>query len=150
MLATSDRATAQAIPDAQFRFPKISADGICIAVRGAPFQEIVPDQVGTGIEFLSMLAPTKTGHVDSYRLKHVAEAWGRRHDMSGYVSNGALIVAALALGLVVEAAGKSWAPMNPNCMIGVSEKSLRRMIAANDFARRERCDKFISVARPLE
>jgi hypothetical protein len=137
MLTTSDRAISQALKDAQDRFPAISADGICIALRGGPFQEIRPDQVATAIEFLSMLEPTKTGRVDSYRLKHAGENWGRHHVLCGYVSNGATIVAAVALDLAVEPCGPPWRG-SPNVMVGVSEKSVRRMIAGNDFARRER------------
>jgi hypothetical protein len=133
----SDPAIAKAMRNARRRFPNISADGICIAVRGALFQEIVPDQVMTAIGFLSMLAPTKTGRIDSYRLKHLAEAWGKHHEMSGYVSNGALITAALALDLSVEPCGPPWAA-SPNCMVGVSEKSVRLMIAVNAFIRNER------------
>jgi hypothetical protein len=135
-MTASDRAMAQAIRNARHWFPELSADGTRIAIRGAPLQEIQPDQVATAIEFLSMLAPTKTGRVDSYRLKHVAEDWGRHHELSRYVSNGALIVAALALDLVVEPCGPLWRA-SPNVMVGVLEKSVRRMIAGNDFARRE-------------
>jgi hypothetical protein len=138
MLTTSDRAIAQALLDAQRRFPNISADGVCIAFRGAQFQAILPDQIATAIEFLSMLARTKTGRTNSYALKHVCENWGRYHDLSGYVSNGATIVAAVALDLVVTPCGPPWRG-SPNVMVGVSEKSVRRLIAANDFARRERC-----------
>ena len=137
MSVTSDRAAAQAIQDARLKFPKLSADGTCIAVRGAPFQEIVPDQVTTAMECLSQLDATKTGRVDSYRLKHVAEDWGRHHELARYVSNGALIVAALALGLVVEPCGPVWST-SPNMMIGVAEKSVRRMMASTAFIRRER------------
>ena len=136
MPTTSDRAMTKSLQKARRRFPNLCADGIRIAVRGAPFQEIILEQVETAIACLSMLDPIKIGRVDSYRLKHVAEAWGLHHEMSKYVSNGALIVAALALGLTVEPCGPPWAG-SPNCMIGVGEKSLRRMMAANDFARRE-------------
>jgi hypothetical protein len=93
--------------------------------------------VVTAIEFLSQLDGTKTGRVDSYRLKHVGEDWGKRHDLAGYISNGALIVAALAIELVVEPCGPPWSD-SPNVLIGVSEKSLKRLIFANDFVRRER------------
>jgi hypothetical protein len=137
MTTTAHRAMAQAIQAARRRLPNISADGIRIAVRGGPFQDILPDQVMTAIECLSILEPTKTGRVDSYRLKHVAEAWGSYHEMSGYVSNGALITAALAIELFVEPCGPPWSG-SPNCMIGVSEKSVRRMIAVNAFIRNER------------
>jgi hypothetical protein len=137
MTITSDRTAARAIQNAQYRFPTISADGTFIAIRGAPFQKIVREQVSTATEFLSMLAATETGRVDSYRLKHVAEDWGRHHEMCEYVSNGALIVAALALELAVTPCGPSWST-SPNCMIGVSEKSVRRMIVTNALIRRER------------
>jgi hypothetical protein len=136
MTTTSDRAITKSIQNARRKFPNISADGIRIAVRGAPFQEIVPDQVATAIECLSMLEPTKIARIDSYRLKHLVEEWGRHHEACKYVSNGALIVAALALGLFVEPCGPPWAG-SPNCLIGVTEKSLRRMIAVNAFLRRE-------------
>ena len=135
MIDTSDRAAAQAIRDAQRRFPQISADGIVIGIRGSPFQEIVPEQVATAIEFLSMLAPTKTARMSSYQLKHVGEDWGKHHDGCWYLSNGALIVAALALDLAVEPCGPLWAA-SPNCLIGVSQKSVARVVMGNDFARR--------------
>ena len=48
-----------------------------------------------------------------------------------------MIVAALALDLVIAPDGQPWRG-SPNVMVGVSEKSVRRMVAGNDFARRER------------
>jgi hypothetical protein len=138
MLATLDSVSAQALSDAKIKFPKICADGTCIGVRGAPFQAILPNQVDTAMEFLSQLTSTRTARTGSYQLKHVGEDWGKRQGLSRYVSNGAMIVAALALELPVEAAGKPWELFNPNCLIGVSAISVRRVIAANDYARREK------------
>jgi hypothetical protein len=137
MLATLDSVTAQAISDAKIKFPKISADGVCIGIRGARFQAIVPTQVATAMEFLSQLTSTRTPRTSSYQLKHVGEDWGKRQGLCRYLSNGSMIVAALALALPVEAAGKPWELFNPNALIGVSAISVRRMIAANEFARRE-------------
>ena len=154
MSRTASAATALwGIDIARRRYPAICAHGISPfriaghsarlswAKRGhfAPVisHEISTDEVVTAIEFLSQLDGTKTGRVDSYRLKHVGEDWGKRHDLAGYISNGALIVAALAIELVVEPCGPPWSD-SPNVLIGVSEKSLKRLIFANDFVQRER------------
>jgi hypothetical protein len=158
MTATSSARTAQAIRDAQRKFPQLCAHGVFgfrivgHAARLAMAKHFAPTisapiamaEVETAIEFLAMLDPTKTGRVDSYKVKHVAEDWGRCHDLSGYVSNGAVIAAALALGLAVEPCGPPWAG-SPNVMIGVSEKSLRRKMIGNDFMRRERRGRSITV-----
>ena len=37
----------------------------------------------------------------SYTLKHQAEHWGRRNGYCGYVSNGAVIVAAILCGFTI-------------------------------------------------
>jgi hypothetical protein len=137
MTTISDRIAAQAISDAKMRFPKISADGVCFGVRGARFQAIVPNQVGIAMEFLSQLTSTKTPRTSSYQLKHVGEDWGKRYGYCRYLSNGSMIVAALALGLPVEAAGEPWELFNPNCLIGVSAISVKHMVAANEYARKE-------------
>jgi hypothetical protein len=152
MTTISSAPAAQAIRDAECKFPKICAHGIYgFPIRGhaerlrmaktfghfAPTVSppIVPAEVETAKQFLAMLDPTKTGRADSYHLKHVCEDWGRHHDLCGYVSNGSLIVAALAIGLVVERCGPVWGN-SPNVLIGVSEKSLRRKVVAVDFMRR--------------
>jgi hypothetical protein len=138
MTTISDRVAAQAISDAKMRFPKISADGVCVGVRGARVQPIVPNQVGAAMEFLSQLTSTRTPRTSSYQLKHVGEDWGKCYGLCRYISNGAMIVSALALGLPVEAAGKPWELFNPNCLIGVSAISVRNMISANECARQEK------------
>lgn len=58
-----------------------------------------PKQVETARAFLSGCVPVKTRPAasHSYGLKHAAERWGK-----SYVSNGALIQAAIDLGLRVE------------------------------------------------
>lgn len=88
------------------------------------------------MEFLSQLISTKTPRTSSYQLKHVGEDWGKRYGLCRYISNGAMIVAALALELPVEEAGP-WELFNPNCLIGVSAISVRNMVAANEYARKE-------------
>lgn len=57
-------------------------------------------QVATAIEFLLQngIAPAS----DSYGLKHDAERWGRDNGFVPYVSNGALIVAAIYLGFELD------------------------------------------------
>jgi hypothetical protein len=80
------------------RFPRLSGNGLNPG-NGKP-QPIVAEQVECAVEFLEMCRPTRTGRVNSYFLKHAAEAWGQRVGWCHYVSNGALIAAALALDLV--------------------------------------------------
>ena len=46
----------------------------------------------------------------SYALKHEAERWGQRNGYSGYVSNGAAIVAAILCGFTIRREENS-----PNC-----------------------------------
>src|SRR4051794_24637712 len=56
------------------------------------------------VEFLRQCRPTNTlGRRSpwSSSLKHVAEHGARQNERGGYVSNGALIVAALAAGILV-------------------------------------------------
>jgi hypothetical protein len=84
------------------------------------------DQVATAVAFLRLFHPTKTGRVDSYRLKHEAERWGAKNGMCAYVSNGALLLAAMCLDLVVEEYRNCW-PSSPNAKIGVSRSDLKRL-----------------------
>jgi hypothetical protein len=53
-------------------------------------------------------------------LKHRAENWGNQHGMESYVSNGALIEAAIRLGLTIK-------PVNINANIGVSVKDVKAL-----------------------
>ena|ERR1700722_4352528 len=109
------------------RFPKLSANGIFAGgdgrgCRPAP-QPIVASQFEDALAFLSRLTPTKTARICSYVLKHIAERWA-----GSYISNGALIAAALALRLVVETYPPSWGD-NPTVAVGVSRKSLKALTA---------------------
>ncbi|MCA6109593.1 hypothetical protein [Bradyrhizobium cenepequi] len=72
--------------------------------------------------FLRMFRPTKKGTFSSYWLKHEAERWGGRNGMRHYVSNGALLLAALLLRLTVEPHRRP----SPNAMIGLSKRDVRK------------------------
>jgi hypothetical protein len=122
MFNSPPSATAQhAIDVARRRFRRLSANGIYPGIQNLP-QSIVTAQVEAASAFLSLLTPTKTPRVCSYALKHVAERWAGH-----YVSNGSLIAAAIARGLVVES--PPWWSMNPNVAVGVSQKSLKALAA---------------------
>jgi hypothetical protein len=78
------------------------------------------DEVETAVAYLSQLQPTKQPTTSSYYLKHRAEKWGRRHGHSSYVSNGALIAAAIRLELPIE-------PTGINANIGVSKRDVKAL-----------------------
>jgi hypothetical protein len=78
------------------------------------------DEVATAVAFLSFPKPIQTPSVNSYSLKHAAENWGARHGMRAYISNGALIVAAVELGLAV----RPYGPDCPNVRVGVGKWSM--------------------------
>jgi hypothetical protein len=78
------------------------------------------DQVETALAYLSQLTPTKRPTYSSYYLKHRAESWGKCHGHSSYVSNGALIEAAIRLGLTIK-------PTGINAGIGVSVRDVKAL-----------------------
>lgn len=108
------------------RFPRFGANGLHPGRRSKP-SPIQPDQVTTAMAFLRMFTPTKRAYYSSYYLKHAAENWGSQVGLSAYVSNGALILAALMLGLVVKPY-HGW--LNPNAAIGISKRDFRRITGA--------------------
>jgi hypothetical protein len=79
-------------------------------------------EVKTAIAYLSQLTPTKRPTYSSYYLKHRAENWGKRHGHCSYVSNGALIEAAIRLGLTIK-------PISINAHIGVSVRDVKALWA---------------------
>jgi len=99
-------------------------DGVYPYPGTAP-RPIDPLQVEIAIQFLAMLTPTRTARIGSSTLKHLAEKWGRRYGV-GYISRGAITVAAVALGLAVKTYSP-WFVMNPHVAIGVSLKDLKRI-----------------------
>jgi hypothetical protein len=72
-------------------------------------------QIRHAMEFLGACAPTKRARVSSFGLKQLAEKWPRGKHVS--VSNGALIAAAMRLGLTVAPASRK--NPTPNARIGV-------------------------------
>ncbi len=78
------------------------------------------DQTETALAYMSQLKPTKRPTYSSYYLKHHAEEWGRRHGHCSYVSNGALIAAAIRLKLVIK-------PTGINADIGVSRHDVKAL-----------------------
>jgi hypothetical protein len=65
------------------------------------------------VEWLRHIPRRKTVNLGSYGLKHQAERWG-----GDYVSNGALIAAAIQLGFEVKRI-----PGTPNALINVAGRS---------------------------
>jgi hypothetical protein len=99
--------------------------------RGYYGSRAAPDehQIEIALAYLSRLRPTKRATMSSYSLKHCAERWERHNGRNVYVSNGALIAAAIRLELTI-------IPHGINASIGVS----RRDVAA--------LDKIMRRARP--
>jgi hypothetical protein len=87
----------------------VDANGIVVdgAVRrGKPAER----EVALAVEYMQMQRPLKHPRWGSYGLKHWVETWAGE-----YIANGAVIVAALQMGLPVEPCGGD----NPNCRIGL-------------------------------
>ena len=118
----------EAIARARAVFPRLGPNGL----DAEPFEDFEGSDrhIATAIAFLRHITPTKTVTVSSYRLKHCAEEWGEVWGMSPYVSNGAVIAAAVYLGFVVTAG-----PMSINADVGVSQTSLRVVRAASERER---------------
>ena len=99
------------------RWPHLSANGFTDD-RPRPLR---PEEVATAVAFLQQCDPIRTPLISSYGLKHSAERWGEALGLSNYVSNGALIAAAHALGFPM---GR---PEGLNVRIGVSRRSLHKL-----------------------
>lgn len=113
----------RAIADAKVEFPDLGVFGFGEHVD----EEFDHAQIETAIEFLRLCRKTKQAtSVSSYWLKHVAERWGRRNGFEPYVTNGAAIVAALALGFVVKRISRIGSK-NPNARIGVYWRDLTQI-----------------------
>jgi hypothetical protein len=114
----------EAIAVARKRYPTLVPNGFAqprhiLGYDDRPGDKHDPREVATAIAYLGRCARTRSANYNSYGLKHGAEDWGDRNDMSPYVSNGALIVAAVYLGLKVVPD-----PGTPNAAIGVSSRSV--------------------------
>src|SRR5215469_4734871 len=100
-----------------FYLPDGSPDPRGYYAPPSPPQE---DQVETALAYLALLKPTKVAALGSYGLKHRAEEWGRDNGHCSYVTNGALIEAAIRLGLRV-------VPTGITARIGVSRRSVEQL-----------------------
>jgi hypothetical protein len=123
---TSAARVSSQTSEPRYRFPRFGANGLHPGRRNDP-SPIRPEEVATAMAFLQMLKPTQRAYVSSYTLKHAAENWGRKVGLCAYVSNGALILAALMLGLIVRPYD-GW--LNPNAAIGVSRADFGRITGA--------------------
>jgi hypothetical protein len=123
-VAASDDA-ASAARGVWHEFPRLCEFGLRPHPGTLP-TPVRADQIATAIAFLRQFRPTKTGRLNSYYLKHEAERWGGRNGMCYYVSNGALLMAALCLGLVIEEYPNCW-PSSPNAKIGISKYDFKRL-----------------------
>lgn len=105
----------------------VDAHGLRRAGDGlGPPEPFVRAQVLTAVRYLRCLRPTITARPrspGSYGLKHDAERWGERHGMAPYVTDGALIAAAIALGVPVE----PHSPTSSSAAIGVRHDDRRRV-----------------------
>jgi hypothetical protein len=106
---------AAAITVAKAAFPSLGDFGF-----GKPWEPINPAHVATAMAFLNRCRKTKKPTRGSYGLKHLAERWGRDNGLEPYITNGALIVAAVALGFKVIRQSSS----DPNAVIGVHKCDL--------------------------
>jgi hypothetical protein len=107
-------------------FPQLCEYGLRSAKGHRPTR-VSEDQVFTAVMFLSQFRPTKRGTYDSYFLKHAAERWGGKVGLCSYISNGALIAAALCLGLVIDEY-LSCFPTSPNAKIGISKRDYVKLV----------------------
>lgn len=91
----------EAVAVAVARYPFLTADGVNNPepLRHKLDYDLAFMQVATAIAFLRRCTPTVRTKLSSYGLKHDAERWGATQPgLSPYVSNGALIAAAVYLG----------------------------------------------------
>jgi hypothetical protein len=130
----TERATEEASL-AREMFPDLSGDGVRLP-PGAVSQAIRADQIETAMAFLKLLRPTKRTTIDSGTLKHHAEDWGSINGLCPYVSRGALVVAAIALGYPVRAYR-----YGADVAIGVSIGDLKEINKATLTARIERRER---------
>ncbi len=73
--------------------------------------------------FLRQMRRTMRPNTGSGTLKHHAEDWGRENGLCGYVSRGALIAAAQALGYSIKRIG-----CGGDVEIGVRQCDLNRLL----------------------
>jgi hypothetical protein len=123
---------AVALAFARQRYSKLSADGTRV-VPGAKPQRIDVDQIETAMAFLKKLQKTKKPTVGSGTLKHHAEDWAKEAGGCRYISRGALIAGALAMGLTTRRC-----QYGGDILVAVSTRDLAAIVASTQAQRRER------------
>lgn len=117
------------------RFPQLCAYGLRHPAKGKPPMPIRFDQVEAAIAFLGCFRPTKRGTISSYQLKHDAERWAHRVGLCSYISNGALLCAALCRGLVVDEYLDCF-PTSPNGKVGINRQDYNKFMREQGGDRR--------------
>lgn len=117
----------EAVETAKSKEPSLTQNGLDGDHERHYFDDRSLQQVRTALIWLSQLEKTKnaarysSGY--SYGLKHQCESWGRENGLEPYVSNGALIAAAIFLGFPYKVD-------DLNAFIGISRRSLREVRSA--------------------
>jgi hypothetical protein len=106
------------IAAARVTFPDLSPFGFG-RLGVEPFDH---HEIETAITFLLKCRKVKRAVVSSYYLKHAIEGWGKSVGLAPYVTNGAAIVAAHALGFTIARSGTS-----PNAGIGVKQADVKKI-----------------------
>ncbi len=127
--------TKDALKEPEWGFPKIA-----IKLALAKHRDLTPAgfgggkhgdfdhrQIETALAFLELCGSAPVPTYGSYTLKHVCEDWGAIFSRTPYIANGAIIVAAIALGLVVVRFPERGCP---NGAIGVDQRKTVRIMRA--------------------
>ena len=112
---------AAAIKVARAAYPNLTPSGFATTDKTLADDQFSHEEIATALAFLKQCKPIKHPSRGSYGLKHMAEDWGEAHGLAGYVSNGALIVAAVALGFPIRRVGL-------NAGIAISRLDLKRVM----------------------
>ncbi len=115
------------LPADRFSNPDEVNDVNMNQIAAMPAEQQDRAQIDTAKAFLSTLTGMKRisqRSAYSYVLKHGAENWGRANGMESYVSNEALIAAAVELDLPIRREDRSL-----SAYIGVTRASLARTLA---------------------
>jgi hypothetical protein len=107
------------IVEALKTFPALTPNGLGVAF---PDRDWNHHEIESAMTFLDLCGHAPKPTVGSYTLKHMVEDWGGQCAGCPYVSNGAVIVAAHALGFPIKPYGGG----NPNAGIGVKLRSLKK------------------------
>lgn len=121
-----EQALAKNLRINRYGFGYYPAGKISSAELGRGFMEAreelrgLTDEVATSISWLRLVQGTKVPRTNSYWLKKRAQEWGKANGLAPYISNGALIAAAMYLRFPVQERYG-----DPNAAIGVSLRSAR-------------------------